>query len=99
MTLDYNRILLIHPLGYSAGAAGRDITRVANLMPPLGLASIAACLEKNGLSADIVDCFAHPNSDGHIRELLRDKRPGYIGISCTTSSFADSLGTISELLA
>ncbi len=25
---------------------------------------------------------------------LRDKRPGYIGISCTTSSFADSVRII-----
>ncbi|MBT3193779.1 MAG: radical SAM protein [Verrucomicrobia bacterium] len=92
--LNDNHILLIHPLGYSAGSAKHDITRVANLMPPLGLASIAAYLEQKGLSADIVDCFAHPDSDDRIRELLRDKRPAYIGVSVTTSSFVDGVRII-----
>ena len=94
MVLDQNRILLVHPLGYGAESAGRDITRIANLMPPLGLACIAAYLEQRGLCADIIDCFAWPDSDGRIRELLRDRRPGLIGISCTTSSFADGVRII-----
>jgi anaerobic magnesium-protoporphyrin IX monomethyl ester cyclase len=92
--LNDDRILLVHPLGYGAESAHRDITRVANVMPPLGLASIAAYLEQQGLHADIVDCFAHPDSDDRIRELLRDTRPGFIGISCTTSSFADGVRLI-----
>ncbi len=91
MILNRDRILLVHPLGYDAKSAGRDITRIANVMPPLGLASIAAYLESRGLHADIVDCFAHPDSDGRIRELLRDRRPAYLGVSCTTSSFLDSI--------
>ena len=40
--LNDKKILLVHPLGYKADAAGRDISRIANIMPPLGLASIAA---------------------------------------------------------
>ena len=40
--MDKQRVLLIHPLGYDAKVAGRDISRLANLMPPLGLASMAA---------------------------------------------------------
>jgi len=90
MKLNRNRILLVHPLGYSARSAAGDIARIANLMPPLGLASIAAYLEARGLSADIIDCFAWPDSDGRILELLREQRPAFIGISCTTSSFADA---------
>jgi radical SAM superfamily enzyme YgiQ (UPF0313 family) len=60
-------------------------------MPPLGLASIAAYLESRGLHADIVDCFAHPDSDALIRELLRDRKPAFFGITVTTSSFPDVL--------
>ena len=83
------RILLVHPLGYEAEAAGRDISRLANIMPPLGLASIAAWLERQGFAADLVDCHAHPDAESRIRELLRGTRPGWIGFSCTTSSFLD----------
>ncbi|MBU0480824.1 MAG: B12-binding domain-containing radical SAM protein [Proteobacteria bacterium] len=88
---DDNRILLVHPLGYLKEAAGRDISRMANIMPPLGLAGIAAYLEREGIRADIIDCYAHPESDGLIREYLREKKPGFIGLSCTTSSFLDGV--------
>lgn len=89
--LDASRILLVHPLGYRAEAAGKDISRVANLMPPLGLASIAAYLEARGLSADLVDCYARPDADRVIRELLAERRPAFVGFSCTTSSFLDAV--------
>jgi radical SAM superfamily enzyme YgiQ (UPF0313 family) len=85
------RILLIHPLGYRKEAAGRDISRMANIMPPLGLASIAAYLEREGIVADIIDCYAHPDSDALITDYVRDKRPAFIGLSCTTSSFLDGI--------
>ncbi|WP_432821990.1 B12-binding domain-containing radical SAM protein [Trichloromonas sp.] len=91
MALATNRILLVHPLGYRPEAAGRDISRLASIMPPLGLASIAAWLEKQGLVADIVDCYAHPDSDQRILDVLRSERPAWIGFSCTTSSFLDGV--------
>lgn len=91
MTLDPRKILLVHPLGYRAAAAGRDISRIANVMPPLGLASIAAYLERHGVQADIVDCYARPDSDRTIRDYLRSERPAVIGLSCTTSSFLDGV--------
>jgi radical SAM superfamily enzyme YgiQ (UPF0313 family) len=88
--LDHQRILLVHPLGYRKEAAGHDISRLANIMPPLGLATIAAYLERGGLGADIIDCYARPaEADRLIVEYLRSYRPAYIGFSCTTSSFLD----------
>ncbi len=85
-------ILLIHPLGYDPAAAGSDIARVANLMPPLGLASIAAYLESRGIHADIIDCFAHPEeSDRKIADYLRQESPDFVGITCTTSAFPDAV--------
>jgi radical SAM superfamily enzyme YgiQ (UPF0313 family) len=96
-SLSPQRILLVHPLGYRAAAAAQDISRLANIMPPLGLASIAAFLDRRGLQAEIVDCYADPASaDRLIVERLRALRPGFIGFSCTTSSFLDGV-RIAEL--
>lgn len=89
--LDAKKILLVHPLGYRAEAAGRDISRLANLMPPLGLASIAAWLETQGFRATILDCFAHPDADRRLRDILLSERPAWLGVSCTTSSFLDGV--------
>lgn len=89
--MNYNRMLLVHPLGYSADAAKRDISRMANIMPPLGITSIAAYLEKRNIKCSIVDCFASPDSDLPIRDYLIKNKPAFIGISCTTSSFYDGI--------
>jgi anaerobic magnesium-protoporphyrin IX monomethyl ester cyclase len=89
--LNDKKVLLVHPLGYRAEAAGRDISRIANIMPPLGLASIAAYLEQRGTVAGIVDCYARPDSDRAIRDYLLAEKPAYLGLSCTTSSFRDGI--------
>jgi radical SAM superfamily enzyme YgiQ (UPF0313 family) len=94
--LNDKKILLVHPLGYRADAAGHDISRIANIMPPLGLASIAAYLEQRKIGADIVDCYARPDSDRAIRDYLLAEKPAFIGLSCTTSSFHDGI-RIAEL--
>jgi len=90
-TLNSDSILLVHPLGYQSESAGRDISRVANIMPPIGLASIAAYLEKNRISASIIDCYAHPDSIQRIKSFLLAKKPAWIGMSCTTSTFLDGV--------
>ena len=89
MQATQSTILLVHPLGYSAKRAGSDISRVANIMPPLGLASISAYLTAKGFRNDIIDCYAHPDSDELILSYLRRENPSFIGFSCTTSSFFD----------
>ncbi len=89
--LNGQKILLVHPLGYNAAAAKNDISRAANIMPPLGLASLAAYLEREQLSVDIIDCYARPDSDREITLYLQEQRPAWIGFSCTTSSFLDAV--------
>ena len=89
--LNQKNILLVHPLGYRKEAAGRDISRLANIVPPLGLASIASYLEREGINADIIDCYARPDSDYLIRDYLLTEKPSFIGLSCTTSSFLDGV--------
>ncbi|HBL16467.1 MAG: B12-binding domain-containing radical SAM protein [Elusimicrobia bacterium GWA2_69_24] len=94
--LNRSKILLVHPLGYRADAARSDISRITNIMPPLGLASMAAVLQKRGISAEIIDCYAQPDSDGLIRDRLLAVKPAFIGFSCTTSTFRDGV-RIAEL--
>ncbi len=91
MTLNPLKILLLHPLGYKAEAAGHDIARTANIMPPLGLASIAAYLDRAGYESIILDCYAEPRAEQKFLDLLRGERPALLGISCTTASFHDSV--------
>jgi anaerobic magnesium-protoporphyrin IX monomethyl ester cyclase len=90
-SLDFRKVLLIHPLGYRSEAAGTDISRKANIMPPLGLASIAAYLKGKGIEGRIVDCYAKPYSENIIAEYLRDERPAFVGFSCATANFLDGL--------
>lgn len=91
VVLNQKSILLIHPLGYHISAANKDISRIANIMPPLGLASIAAYLATEKIECAIIDCYARPNSDRLIRDYLLAHKPAAVGISCTTSSFLDGI--------
>lgn len=95
--MDRRRVLLIHPLGYDARAANRDISRLANLMPPLGLAGLAAYVEQYGFRADIIDCFAHPDSDERIDEYVRRYRPRFVGATCVTAGFLDAARTFRRI--
>ena len=92
-----NHVVLVHPLGYSAESAQKDIARIANLMPPLGLASIAAYLQLHDIESTIVDCFAQPDSDHLIQDILQTKQPAFIGISCTTSGDPANFEWLPEL--
>ena len=87
--LNHRRILLVHPLGYRTDAAAGDIARLANIMPPIGLACLAAWLDKQGFEPSMVDCYAKPDSLRRTQEVLQDARPALLGLSCTTSSFLD----------
>jgi radical SAM superfamily enzyme YgiQ (UPF0313 family) len=83
--------LLVHPLGYRREAAGKDIARLANVVPPIGLASMAAYLKRRDIDATIIDCYARPNSDRLIRDYLLTEKPAFMGLSCTTSTFLDGV--------
>jgi len=85
------KILLIHPLGYNSSSAKTDISRKANIMPPLGLASIAAYIDRFQIGSHIIDCYADPESDSLIQKYLEAEKPAFIGFSCTTSSFLDGI--------
>lgn len=85
-------VLFVHPYGSNWMGTGKDITTIFNLMPPLGMMSIAAYLEARGIATEIIDCYASPmTAEALVAEILR-RRPDVVGFSCTTSSFLEGYG-------
>jgi len=84
-------IILIHPLGENWTSGEQDLSHIVNIMPPMGLLSLAAWMEKHGHRSDIHDCYAFPGRDEWIFSYIKDRKPEYIGFSTTTSSFLDAV--------
>ena len=83
------RVLFIHPHGSNWLGGQKDISSIFNLMPPLGMMSIAALLEQNGIRVEIIDCYATPLTLEALVEKIVANPPDAIGFSCTTSSFLE----------
>ena len=56
------KVLFLHPYGSNFIKGAHDITTIFNLMPPLGILSIAAWLEKHGIDVEILDGYASRES-------------------------------------
>ncbi|MEE4355676.1 MAG: radical SAM protein [Desulfococcaceae bacterium] len=85
------RITLVHPTGSNWMPGKKDISATANRMPPLGLLSIAAWLEKEGHRVFVHDCLgpgAVPDNRVNAKLILAQK-PDIVGFSATTSGFLD----------
>jgi anaerobic magnesium-protoporphyrin IX monomethyl ester cyclase len=85
------KILFVHPLGVNWMPGEQDMSRIANIMAPLGLLSLAAWVDQHGHESAIHDCYAFPGQDEKIFDYLKKERPEYIGFSTTTSSFLDGV--------
>lgn len=55
-----------------------------NVLPPLGLAYLAAVLEKNGYDVRIIDAPALDISAKNFKRILLSENPDIVGISCNT---------------
>lgn len=97
MPIKKTKILLVHPLGVNWIPGDGDMSRIANIMPPIGLCSLSAYLEKQGVDTFIYDCYANPNNDGKIVDYIKNESPDYAGFSTTTSSFLDAV-RIAEII-
>jgi radical SAM superfamily enzyme YgiQ (UPF0313 family) len=82
------KITLINPPfeeQYSVGAS-RSIKYVLNVIPPLGLAYLAAVLEKQNFQVNIIDCSIETSYKNTFKKIIEDK-PQIIGITATTPTF------------
>jgi len=91
------KVLFVHPHGSNFLKGVKDITTIFNLMPPLGLLSIAAVLEQNGIEVEIIDCYATPATAEVMVDKIISSSPDSVAFSCTTSSFLEC-NAIAELL-
>ncbi|HEX2955321.1 MAG TPA: radical SAM protein [Chitinispirillaceae bacterium] len=85
------KIVLFHPRGYEYVPGKKVINSVACVMPPIGLASIAAVLEKAGHSVTIVDAALESNlSNDVLTEIIVGQKPDFVGFSAVTVAFMDA---------
>lgn len=75
---------------YGVVGTTRSMKAVINLIPPLGLAYLAAVLEREGIEVQIVDGSCGL-SLAVMMGKLKDYEPDIVGISCTTPTFKDAI--------
>ncbi len=83
------KILLINPpFEQEEESVGKtkSIKKVLNIVPPLGIAYIAAVLEKMGAEVKIIDCAIGVSFDDLFEGILNE-RPDLVGITSTTPAF------------
>jgi anaerobic magnesium-protoporphyrin IX monomethyl ester cyclase len=69
----------------------KSMKAVINIVPPLGLAYLAAVLEKEGIDVSITD-GSRGLSLAQVMDELKEYEPDVVGISCTTPTFLDAIG-------
>ena len=74
-------LLLVYP----PWPAAKGRARLISTLPPLGVLSIAANVEKHGYSVQVCDAHAEQLDDNEIRLLLRQTQPKVVGLSVLTS--------------
>ncbi|GFE61054.1 B12-binding domain-containing radical SAM protein [Geobacter sp. AOG2] len=81
------KVLFVHPHGSNFMPGVQDITTIFNIMPPLGIMSIAAWLERHGIEVEIIDCYATPMEVDDLADEVIRRKPDAVGFSTTTSAF------------
>jgi len=67
--------------------------------PPLGLAYLAAALQKVGVELKILDLVVFPYSQSMLQALIEDFKPQIAGITAVTMSFDNAIGVIKDIKA
>ncbi|MEM0488426.1 MAG: radical SAM protein [Candidatus Bathyarchaeia archaeon] len=61
------------------------------LLPPLGLAYVAASLEQAGFHVEILDNYLYRESPEQIAMLVKEKKPKIVGISCNSVNYKECI--------
>jgi len=87
------RVLLIryHDKGNINTRLPESLNKRQGVLPPLGIAYIAAVLEKNGHEVGIVDAIALNLNRNEVKERILQFRPTLVGITMMTPSFPGAL--------
>ncbi|MBI9076263.1 MAG: cobalamin-dependent protein [Desulfatibacillum sp.] len=90
------KIVLIIPESGRKDLLGR-YSNTMTPFPTIGVAYIAAVLEKEGHDVMVIDQFAQKLAPHQTMSLLREFRPGIVGISCLTAAMP-SVEALSALI-
>ena len=87
------RIQLIryHDIGNINTRLADSLNKKQGVLPPLGLAYIAASLEKAGFEVEIIDAIAMELKPDQVRKKIRDFNPKIVGITAMTPTFPGAL--------
>ena len=84
------RICLVNPPLTRKEAAGK-MTRIINLLPPLGIGYIASVLEQKGFRVKIIDCPPLNLTHFDLCKLLQKEKPEIVGFTITTVSVISAI--------
>ncbi len=76
-------VLLVYPPWVVLGFRGK----LQRMLPPLGILSIASCLEAEGFEVHVVDCHAGEIGPDRFRAIVRKLRPRFVGISVLSAHY------------
>jgi len=79
------KVLLVEPPKKIWGVMGDYVA------PPLGLAQLAAVLEKEDIPVDIVDCNAQGISLSALQQAISESSPNLIGVTALTPTFYEAI--------
>jgi radical SAM superfamily enzyme YgiQ (UPF0313 family) len=81
-------VSLISPpyLGSLTSSTPREIHKKTGIAPPLGLAYVAAALETEKISVEIIDMEALQLNGEQLQKKLEEKNPDVVGITCTSAT-------------
>ena len=83
------KVLLIEPPKKTWELMGGDC-----VSPPLGLAQLAAVLERENIEVDLIDCNARETGWQGLERAIEEARPDIIGASAMTPFFPEALRTM-----
>lgn len=85
------KVILFNPRGFTLDPQSRRLHTLACVMPPIGLASIAAVVREAGHKVEIFDAaLDNAVSNEGWAQRIADLRPDFVGLSSITSSFLDA---------
>ncbi|HUI93377.1 MAG TPA: radical SAM protein [Chitinivibrionales bacterium] len=85
------KIILFNPRGFVLDPKFRRLHQLACVMPPIGLASIAAVLRNAGHQVLLLDAaLENEISNGQWTQRILSQHPDIVGFSAVTSAFLDA---------
>ena len=87
----YLKVTLVNP---PTTADLETVSKLGIKAPPLGLAYIAATLEREGIDVTIIDATVTDMSHQELGEVLQRTHPDVIGVTSTTPTIYDAIKTV-----